>query len=84
MAKHAQVHLKVRPGTDIFWINALGKIIYSKGWHDEDFCKERTIGFGATLKYLKEVDEKSACKRAGVEVADLEKEGGCDLLLVKQ
>ena len=73
LAKDAEVHLKVRPGTDIFWINALGKIIYSKGWHDVDFCRDRTIGFDATLKYLEEVDEKYACKRAGVKLADLNK-----------
>ncbi|MGB6281698.1 MAG: formate dehydrogenase subunit alpha [Syntrophobacteria bacterium] len=73
LAKDAKVHLKVRPGTDIFWINALGKIIYSKGWHDEDFCRSRTIGFDATLKYLEEVDVKDACKRAGVKRADLNK-----------
>ena len=73
LAKYATVHLKVRPGTDIFWINALGKIIYSKGWHDEDFCRARTIGFDATLKYLEEVDVEDACTRAGVESADLEK-----------
>lgn len=73
LAKHATVHLKVRPGTDIFWINGLGKIIYSKGWHDEDFYRACTIGFDATLKYLEEVHLDDACKRAGVKRADLEK-----------
>ncbi len=73
LAKDAKVHLKVRPGTDIFWINGLSKIIYSKGWHDEDFCRARTIGFDANLKYLEEVDEKDASKRAGVKYEDLEK-----------
>ena len=35
LVKHAAVHLKVKPGTDIFWIKALGKIIIDKGWHDQ-------------------------------------------------
>ena len=73
LAKHAAVHLQVKPGTDIFWIKALGKIIYSKGWHDEEFCRQRTIGFDGALKYLAETDVDEACARAGVARKDLEK-----------
>jgi formate dehydrogenase major subunit len=73
LAKHAAVHIKVRPGTDIFWIRALAKIIYEKGWYDEDFCRERTIGFDVALKYFDEVNVDDACARAGVERTDLEK-----------
>ena len=73
LAKFATVHLKVRPGTDAYWIKALAKILLSRGWHDEDFCRRRTIGFDAFLKSLEEVDIDYACGRAGLERSDLEK-----------
>ncbi|MBW1982184.1 MAG: formate dehydrogenase subunit alpha [Deltaproteobacteria bacterium] len=71
LAKYAQVHLKVKPGADIFWLKALSKIIYLQGWHDERFCRERTIGFEAMQKALEEVDIDSACEMAGIFREDL-------------
>ena len=47
LVKNASVHLKVKPGTDIFWIKALGKIIIDNDWHDRSFCEKQTIGFEA-------------------------------------
>jgi formate dehydrogenase major subunit len=76
LVKHAAVHMNARPGTDIFWINALAKIIYSKGWHDENFCMRHTIGFHAYLKSLKDLDIDYACTMAGVLQEDLEKVAG--------
>ena len=72
LVKNAAIHLKVKPGTDIFWINALCKIILDKGWHDREFCEKQTIGFKALCKAIEDIDVDAACKRAGVKRKDLE------------
>ncbi|NOY69604.1 MAG: formate dehydrogenase subunit alpha [Deltaproteobacteria bacterium] len=73
LVRHAAVHLNPRPGTDIFWINALAKIMYTKNWHDEAFCRTQTIAFEAYLKSLENFDVQNACSRSGVDYNDLEK-----------
>lgn len=73
LVKNAAVHLKVKPGTDIFWINALEKIIIDKGWHDQNFCENQTIGFNAVRNSVQDIDVDAACNRAGVTREELEK-----------
>jgi formate dehydrogenase major subunit len=73
LIKYANIHLGPRPGTDIYWIQALAKIIYTNGWHDKDFCLRHTIGFKAYLKSLERVDLDHCCNRSGVARQDLEK-----------
>jgi len=73
LIKNAAVHLKAKPGTDIFWINALSKIMIDKGWHDREFCEKHTIGFKAMCESVTNLDIDIACRRAGVTRAELEK-----------
>ena len=73
LVKNAAVHLKVKPGADIFWLNALEKIIIDKGWHDQDFCEKQTIGFNAVRNSVQDIDVDTACNRAGVTRGQLEK-----------
>jgi formate dehydrogenase alpha subunit len=73
LVKNAAVHLKVKPGTDIFWLKALMKIIIDKGWHDQAFCEKQTIGFIALRRSVEDFDIAAACKRAGVKREELEK-----------
>ena len=73
LVKNAAVHLKVKPGMDIFWINALGKIIIEKDWQDKEFCDRQTIGFKAVCDGLNSFDIEDACNRAGVKREELEK-----------
>jgi len=76
LVKNAAVHLKVKPGTDIFWIRALAKIILDKGWHDRQFCEKQTIGFKALCEALAGFDVDFACRRAGVTRRELETVAG--------
>ncbi len=73
LVKNAAVHLKVKPGMDIFWIKALGKIIIDNGWHDREFCETHTIGFKAVCDTLDGFDIDAACTRCGVKREELEK-----------
>ncbi|UCD78450.1 MAG: formate dehydrogenase subunit alpha [Desulfobacterales bacterium] len=76
LVKNAAVHLKVKPGTDIFWLTALVKIIIDKKWHDREFCEKNTIGFNAVCGAVANFDINAACRRAGVKREELEKVAG--------
>ncbi len=73
LVKNAAVHLKVKPGMDIFWIKGLVKIIIDNGWYDQAFCGKHTIGFNAMCQSVEKFDIDAACKRAGVKREELEK-----------
>ena len=73
LVKNAAIHLKVKPGMDIFWIKALVKIIIDKGWHDQEFCEKQTLGFNAVRQSVADFDIDAACKRSGVRREELEK-----------
>ncbi len=36
------LHLQIEPGTDIWLLNAIGRIVRDKRWHDVAFIRERT------------------------------------------
>ena len=73
LVKNAAVHLKVKPGADIFWLKALAKILIDNGWHDQAFCDKQTIGFNALRNSVENLDIATACRRAGVRREELEK-----------
>lgn len=66
MAKRADLFIRPNPGTDLVLINAVAKYIVDKGWHDEKFIKERTIGFEKYLESLSNYDLEYAEKITGV------------------
>ena len=66
LSKNASVYLPAKPGTDIYWMKALARIILNNNGHDEEFCRTRTLGLQALKKNLEEVDIEAACAVAGV------------------
>ncbi len=45
MAKHADVWLNLKPGSNIALINGLIRVILENGWENRDFISRRTEGF---------------------------------------
>ena len=41
------LHLQLNNGTDIALLNALSRIVYEQGWHDQSFIANRTDNFDA-------------------------------------
>jgi formate dehydrogenase alpha subunit len=72
LVKYAAVHIQAKPGTDIFWINALAKLIVEHGWHDDSFCQRHTLGFNALVKSFSGFSIDDACARAGITRGELE------------
>ena len=65
----ADVHLSLRPGTDIQVANAIAKVIVSEGLVDDAFLAERVTGVDAFREHLADVDVKANAEEAGVDPA---------------
>lgn len=47
LCRYAEVHLQLRPGTNVALLNGLAHIIVREGWHNRDFIAQRTENFDA-------------------------------------
>ncbi|WP_375241220.1 molybdopterin-dependent oxidoreductase [Polaribacter sp.] len=72
-ANFADLHLQLKPGTDIVLYNAIGRRLYKRGLIDEDFIKNYTQGFQDYKKVILETSLKKASKICGVLEDDIEK-----------
>src|SRR4029453_16537548 len=45
VAREADLHLAVRPGTNLALLNGLLREIVHRGWHDEAYVEAHTLGF---------------------------------------
>ena len=58
LAKKADLHAQVRPGTDCALALGLLNVIISEGLYDDSFVREWTIGFNKLVNYVKEFTPK--------------------------
>ena len=62
LTKLAKRHLQLRPGTDVWLINAMMNVIVTEGLVDEEYVRDKTEGFEAVrdvvLRYTPEEAEK--------------------------
>lgn len=73
LVKYADLHIKPKPGADMYWILALSRIIFDRGGQDERFCRLQSIGCNAFVKSLQEVDIDAYCRHALVPREALER-----------
>ena len=65
-AEQADLHLPVRPGTDIALLNALACSIWQRGGTDESFAREHCRGFDDYAAALARLDIDRLCNECGV------------------
>ncbi|MEF8758042.1 MAG: formate dehydrogenase subunit alpha, partial [Halobacteriales archaeon] len=68
----ADIHLQVKPGTDIELLNVVLKTILENDWVDEEFVEERTKGFRTLEVALTNYDVEKAAARTGLDVEEIE------------
>ncbi|MBC8387270.1 MAG: formate dehydrogenase subunit alpha [Actinobacteria bacterium] len=73
ISKHATVHLKQKPGTDIAVLLGIMNIIYRNNLHDEDFIGNRTEDFDKFIKSFTSFSPSKVERISGVDKKDLEK-----------
>jgi ferredoxin-nitrate reductase len=68
-ARAADLHLPVRPGTDIALLNALGRLLLDYEAADHGFLDQHTNGFPEYRDFLLRQNVTELCQIAGVEIS---------------
>ena len=66
-AKMADIHLRVRPGTDAWALAALAAVVVQEDLCDEEFLAEHVTGVDPVLDVLRTVDVADYALRCGVD-----------------
>lgn len=72
-AKLADLHLKVKPGTDAQLANGMLKVLYDENYIDKDFMESRTEGYQELEKQVKSIDLLEVSQVTGVDIDDIAK-----------
>ena len=67
LTKLAKRHLQVRPGTDVWLINAMMHTILEEGLQDEEYIREHTAGFDQVREVVARYSPEEAAKVTGVD-----------------
>lgn len=67
----ADLHLKVKPGTDAALANGLLKVILEEGFADLSFIRDRTKGFAELREHLQAVDLDEISALTGIGAAEI-------------
>ena len=68
LAKDADIHLKLRPGTNVALVNGMIHIIIEEGLTDETFIAERTENFEALKEMVKDYTPEKVADICGIDV----------------
>src|SRR5581483_2510513 len=66
LTKIAKRHLQLRPGTDVWLINAMMNTILDEGLEDEEYIREHTEGFEAVREVVGRYTPEEAARVTGV------------------
>jgi formate dehydrogenase major subunit len=69
LTKHADVHLQLRPGTNIPLFNSIAHAIIEEGLVDEDFIRERVTEFEEFRSFVRDFSPEAVADLCGVEAA---------------
>jgi ferredoxin-nitrate reductase len=67
----ADLHLPVRPGTDVALHNAIARVLIERGWIDRAFIRDRVDGFEAYRQSAFALTVDEAASRCGVAADDI-------------
>jgi assimilatory nitrate reductase catalytic subunit len=70
-AEMADLHLALKPGTDIVLYNAMLQVLIWEGWIHRDFIAQYTEGFDALRAHVREFTPKVAASLCGLKESDI-------------
>nr|NLJ02702.1 molybdopterin-dependent oxidoreductase [Bacillota bacterium] len=73
LAKEAEVHLQLTPGTNIALLNGMMHVIISEGLMDKEFVENKTEGFEELWDVVKDYSPEKAAEICGIDPEDLRK-----------
>jgi formate dehydrogenase major subunit/formate dehydrogenase alpha subunit len=71
MAEHADLHLQLRPGTDVWLLSAMANVIVTEGLINQPFIDRSTVGFAAVRDRVLNYSPEEAEKITGVPAQDI-------------
>lgn len=72
-AQSADIHIALRPGSDIAFFNLLAYFIIQRGAADMDFINAHTTGFDAYLAMIRALDVDAMVEECGVPLETIER-----------
>ena len=73
LAKQADIHAQIRPGTDCALVLSLLNVIIAEGLYDEDFVRNWTVGFDKLKEHVKKYSPEVAEKITWVPAETIRK-----------
>jgi formate dehydrogenase major subunit len=71
LAEMADVHLALRPGTNVPLLNAIAHVVVTEGWQDDDAVRERIDGWDEFRAFIAEWTPERAAAICGVSAASI-------------
>jgi predicted molibdopterin-dependent oxidoreductase YjgC len=71
LSEVAERHLQLKPGTDVWLLNAIAHVIIEEGLVDKDFIKKNTSGFQHVVEAVKDYTPEGAEEVTGVSADDI-------------
>ena len=71
LTKIATRHLQLRPGTDVWLLNALMHVILEEGLQDEEYIRAHTVDFDAVREVVSRYTPEEAERVTGVPAEDI-------------
>jgi formate dehydrogenase major subunit/formate dehydrogenase alpha subunit len=71
LTKLAKRHLQLRPGSDVWLVNAMMHVILKEGLQNEEYIREHTEDFDAVAEVVSRYTPEDAEKVTGVPAADI-------------
>ncbi len=69
LAKYADLHLQLRPGTNVPLLNSIAYTIIEEGLYDKEFLDARVLEFDEFRSFLQEYSPEAVASQCGVEAA---------------
>lgn len=70
-ARSSDLHLQIRPGTDIVLNNAIGRVLIEKGYTNSDFIENHADGFEAFREKVMQRTIDEAAEICGIDAGDI-------------
>ena len=71
MAEHADIHLQLKPGTDVWLLQAMAHVIINDNLVDHEFIEKHTEGFDAIRESVQKYTPEGAEEVTGVPADDI-------------
>ena len=73
LTKSAEIHLQLKPGTNVAFANGMMHVIIEEGLADLEFIETRTEGYEELAKIVKDYTPEKVAEICGIDAEDLKK-----------